>query len=158
MAASDQLASIMQKPILVVEDDERCHRLLNDVLAIEGYRVLGTRLGAEAVHLAREHHPDLIILDIRLPDISGFEVVRQLKADEMTRMIPIIAATAVAMREDERKILNGGCDFYVAKPFIPSQFVKTVARVLDRDGMVVERCDTAAPIDRPGCELGVQLD
>jgi CheY-like chemotaxis protein len=84
--------------------------------------------------------------------------VRQLKADEMTRMIPIIAATAVAMREDERKILDGGCDFYVAKPFVPSQFVKTVARVLDRDGMVLERGDTAASIDSPERELGVQLD
>src|ERR1700738_4996139 len=71
--------------------------------------------------------PDLIILDIRLPDISGVEAVRQLKADELTRTIPIIAVTAVAMREDERKILNAGCDLYVAKPFIPSEFVETVA-------------------------------
>ena len=108
---------------------------MNDVLEIQGYRVVGTGLGAAAVHLAREHHPDLIILDIRLPDISGFEAVRQLKADELTRTIPIIAVTAVAMREDERKILNAGCDLYVAKPFIPSEFVETVAKFLDQRHM-----------------------
>src|SRR5216684_3224275 len=122
MARSDQPACSNRKPILIVEDNKRCRQLLNDVLELQGYRVVGTGLGAAAVHLAREHHPDLIILDIRLPDISGLEAVRQLKADELTRTIPIIAVTAVAMREDERKILNGGCDLYVAKPFIPSEF------------------------------------
>lgn len=148
MAGLDQLACAVQKPILIVEDDERCRRLLNDVLELEGYRVIGTGLGAAAVQLAREHHPDLIILDIRLPDISGLEVARKLKSDEMTRMIPIIAVTAEAMREDERKILDGGCDFYVTKPFIPSQFVKTVARLLDRDRMVLERGNTSASLDK----------
>ena len=76
---------------------------MHDVLELQGYKVVGTGLGAAAVHLAREHHPDLIILDIRLPDISGLEAVRRLKADELTRMIPIIAVTAVAMREDDAK-------------------------------------------------------
>jgi two-component system cell cycle response regulator DivK len=143
VAISDQPARSRLKPILVVEDDERCLQLLNDVLELQGYRVVGTGLGAAAVHLAREHHPDLIILDIRLPDISGLEAVRQLKADELTQMIPIIAVTAVALREDERKMLNGGCDLYVAKPFIPSEFVETVARFLDQRAVVmVERGET----------------
>ena len=116
---------------------------MHDVLELQGYKVVGTGLGAAAVHLAREHHPDLIILDIRLPDISGLEAVRQLKADAMTRIIPIIAVTAVAMREDERKLLNGGCALYVAKPFIPSEFVETVARFLDQRAVVmIERGET----------------
>jgi two-component system cell cycle response regulator DivK len=143
MARSDQPACSNRKPILIVEDNKRCRQLLNDVLELQGYRVVGTGLGAAAVHLAREHHPDLIILDIRLPDISGLEAVRQLKADELTRTIPIIAVTAVAMREDERKILNGGCDLYVAKPFIPSEFVETVAKILDqRAVLMAERGET----------------
>jgi two-component system cell cycle response regulator DivK len=117
---------------------------LNDVLELQGYRVVGTGLGAAAVHLAREHHPELIILDIRLPDISGLEVVRRLKAEELTRMIPIIAVTAVAMREDERKILNGGCNLYIAKPFIPSELMQTVAKILNQRAVVMaERGETA---------------
>jgi two-component system cell cycle response regulator DivK len=133
VARLDQLCS-KRKPILVVDDDERCLQLLNDVLTLQGYWVIGTGLGAAAIHLAREHHPDVIILDIRLPDISGLEVMRQLKADEMTRVIPIIAVTAEAMRKDERRILIGGCDFYVDKPFMPSELVKIVERVLGPGG------------------------
>jgi two-component system cell cycle response regulator DivK len=147
VARLDQPARSRLNPILIVEDDERCLQLLNDVLELQGYRVVGTGLGAVAVHLAREHHPDLIILDIRLPDISGLEAVRRLKADQLTRMIPIIALTAVAMREDERKILNAGCDLYVAKPFIPSEFVETVAKILDQHAVVTaERGKTTGAI------------
>jgi two-component system cell cycle response regulator DivK len=120
---------------------------LNDVLELQGYRVVGTGLGAAAVQLAREHQPDLIILDMRLPDMSGLEAVRQLKANELTRMIPIIAVTAFAMREDERKILDGGCDLYIPKPFIPSEFLGTVARFLDQRAVMNVKCGEATGLN-----------
>ena len=102
--------------ILIVEDNELNLKLLKDVLDFHGYSTVVTGLGAAALDLARQHHPDLILLDIQLPDTSGEEAARRLKADEQTRAIPIIAVTAFAMPGDRTKILDSGCDDYISKP------------------------------------------
>jgi two-component system cell cycle response regulator DivK len=116
------------KLILVVEDNELNMRLLNDVLEMRGYSVLKTDQGAHALELARQHRPDLILMDIQLPDISGLEATRRLKADAETRAIPVIAVTAFAMSGDERKTLDSGCDAYVAKPIMLQEFLSLVER------------------------------
>jgi two-component system cell cycle response regulator DivK len=104
------------KLILIVEDNELNLKLLNDILEFHGYEIVATGLGGAALDLARQHQPDLILLDMQLPDISGLDVAQQFKGDEQTRMIPIIGVTAFAMPGDKRKVLESGCDFYVAKP------------------------------------------
>jgi two-component system cell cycle response regulator DivK len=118
------------KRILIVEDNELNMKLLNDVLEAYGYEVIQAREGRTALPLARQHQPDLILMDIQLPDISGLEAVRQLKEDEATRAIPIIAVTAFAMAGDERKTLESGCDAYVAKPIMLRPFLETVERFI----------------------------
>ena len=114
------------RTVLIVEDNELNLKLLNDILEYHGYTVFTTRLGEPALELARQHRPDLILMDIQLPDISGMEATRRLKADEQTRAIPIIAVTAFAMSGDEAKILASGCDAYVSKPFNVVEFLKLV--------------------------------
>jgi len=109
-----------------VEDNELNMKLWNDVLEAQGYSLLKTALGIEALGVAREHRPDLILLDIRLPDISGFDVAHRLKSDEVTRSIPIIALTAFAQTEHQREALASGCDGYISKPVNVLNFLKTV--------------------------------
>ena len=124
-----------QNKILVVEDNETDRRLLNAILSASGYVMLIAETGASVIKLAQQEErkePDLILLDIRLPDISGLEVARLLKADEQTWMIPIIAVTAFAMQGDERKVLDSGCDFYVAKPINVAEFLELVEKFTDR--------------------------
>jgi len=116
------------RTVLIVEDNELNLKLLNDILEYHGYTVFTTRLGEPALELARQHSPDLILMDIQLPDISGMEATRRLKADEQTRTIPIIAVTAFAMSGDDAKILASGCDAYVSKPFNVAEFLKLVER------------------------------
>ena len=116
------------RTVLIVEDNELNLKLLNDVLEYHGYTVFTTRLGEPALELARQHSPDLILMDIQLPDISGMEATRRLKADEQTRTIPIIAVTAFAMSGDEAKVLASGCDAYVSKPFNVVEFLRLVER------------------------------
>ena len=118
----------VQRTVLIVEDNELNLKLLNDILEYHGYTVFTTRLGEPALELARQHRPDLILMDIQLPDISGMEATRRLKADEQTRAIPIIAVTAFAMSGDEAKVLASGCDAYVSKPFNIVEFLKLVER------------------------------
>lgn len=114
------------KTILIVEDNELNMKLWNDVLEAQGYALLKAALGVEGVRIAREHRPDLILLDIRLPDISGFDVARTLKSDEATRPIPIIALTAFAQTEHQQQVLASGCDGYISKPVNVLNFLKTV--------------------------------
>ena len=97
----------MQKSILIVEDNELNMKLFNDLLEAHGYKTIQTRSGLEAVALARQHRPDLILMDIQLPEISGLEVTQKLKNDSDLRHIPVIAITAFAMKGDEEKILAG---------------------------------------------------
>ena len=118
------------KRILIVEDNELNMKLLNDVLEAYGYEVIQAREGRMALPLARQHRPDLILMDIQLPDISGLDAVRQLKEDEQMREIPIIAVTAFAMVGDERKTLESGCNAYVAKPIMLRPFLETVERFI----------------------------
>lgn len=115
------------KRILVVEDNELNLKLLNDVLEAHGYDVLTTGEGAVAIAWARQYRPDLILMDLQLPDMSGLEVTRQLKASPDTSSIPIVAVTAFAMAGDEKKALDHGCDAYVAKPIDLRSFLDLIA-------------------------------
>ena len=112
--------------ILIVEDNELNMKLLHDVLEAHGYATIATAEGAAALALARRHLPDLILMDLQLPDISGLDAVRALKEDAATRHIPVVAVTAFAMVGDERKALGGGCDAYVAKPIQLLNFLDVV--------------------------------
>jgi two-component system cell cycle response regulator DivK len=119
------------KTILIVEDNALNMRLFNDVLQASGYQTLQTGDGNEAVAFAVEHRPDLILMDMRLPGISGLEATQLIKARDELRHIPIIAVTASALKGDEEKILAGGCDGFIAKPISIPGFLTTIARFLD---------------------------
>jgi len=125
MPAGD-LPKSLPKRILIVEDNELNMKLLNDVLEAYGYDIVKTGCGAAVLDLARTHRPDLVLMDIQLPDVSGLEAVRQLKGAPETRDIPVIAVTAFAMSGDERKALDGGCDGYIAKPIMLREFLATI--------------------------------
>ncbi len=116
------------KRILVVEDNELNLKLLQDLLEFQGYTILVSSLGATAIEIARQQRPDLILLDIQLPDISGTEVAYQLKANEGTRSIPIVAVTAFAMAGDRERILESGCDDYIPKPVSVRDFLALIER------------------------------
>lgn len=118
------------KKVLIVEDNDLNMKLFNDLLVAHGYGTLQTRNGVEALALARQHHPDLILMDIQLPEVSGLQVTQWLKSDDDLRMIPVIAVTAFAMKGDEEKIRDGGCEAYIAKPISVASFIKTVERFL----------------------------
>ncbi|HEX9809530.1 MAG TPA: response regulator [Alphaproteobacteria bacterium] len=120
----------MPKTVLIVEDNELNMKLFHDLLEAHGFATIQTRNGMEAVGLAREHRPDLILLDIQLPEISGLEVTRELKKDEDLKSIPVIAVTAFAMKGDEEKIREGGCEAYIAKPISVTTFMQTIQKVL----------------------------
>jgi two-component system cell cycle response regulator DivK len=109
----------MAKKILVVEDDTDNRRIVAKVLSVEGYRVIEATDGVEALSQARREHPDLILMDLALPNIDGWEATRQLKGDPQTRSIPVVALTAVAMRGDEEQARAAGCDDYLPKPARP---------------------------------------
>ncbi len=115
-----------RKKILIVEDNELNMKLFNDLLDSQGYDVLQSREGLTALDLAREHMPDLILMDIQLPEVSGIEVTKWLKEDETLRHIPVIAVTAFAMKGDEEKIREGGCEAYISKPIAVVSFLETV--------------------------------
>ena len=115
-----------QPLILIVEDNELNMKLFNDLLEAHGYATLQTRDGMEALRLARLHNPDLILMDIQLPEVSGLEVTKWLKEDDALRAIPVIAVTAFAMKGDEEKIREGGCEAYIAKPISVAKFLQTV--------------------------------
>ena len=115
------------KRILVVEDNELNMKLLNDVLEAHGYEVMSTGRGAVAVEWARQFRPDLILMDLQLPDLSGLDATRQLKSADETRAIPVIAVTAFAMAGDEKRALANGCDAYIAKPIVLKDFLNLIA-------------------------------
>ena len=116
----------MTKTVLIVEDNELNMKLFNDLLEAHGYRTVQTRDGREAVPLAREHMPDLILMDIQLPEVSGLQVTQWLKEDASLRDLPVIAVTAFAMKGDEEKIRQGGCEAYLSKPISVAKFLETV--------------------------------
>ena len=121
----------MSKTILIVEDNDLNMKLFNDLLQAHGYNTLQTKDGREVIKVAQENRPDLILMDIQLPEISGLEITKVIKADEDLKGIPVIAVTAFAMKGDEEKIREGGCEGYIAKPISVPNFLETVAKFLD---------------------------
>ena len=120
----------MPKTVMIVEDNELNMKLFRDLLEAHGYRTIGTRNGIEALDLARKHRPDLILMDIQLPEVSGLEVTKWLKEDPELQAIPVVAVTAFAMRGDEERIREGGCQAYLSKPISVSKFIETIRRFL----------------------------
>ena len=120
----------MKKTVLIVEDNELNMKLFNDLLESRGYSVIQTRNGMEALDLARAHHPDLILMDIQLPEVSGLEVTKWLKEDDELAHIPVVAVTAFAMKGDEERIREGGCEAYISKPISVTSFLETVRRFI----------------------------
>jgi len=118
----------MTKIVLIVEDDELNMKLCSDLLQAHGYTTVLSVDGMDVMDLAREHRPDLIIMDIQLPHKSGLEHTKQLKADDELKNIPVIAVTAFAMKGDEDRILAGGCDDYIPKPISVPSFLDTIAK------------------------------
>ena len=121
----------MAKTVLIVEDNDLNMKLFHDLLEAHGYGTIQTKDGMEAMKLARERRPDLILMDIQLPEISGLEVTKWLKEDPELRRIPVVAVTAFAMKGDEEKIRQGGCEAYIAKPISVVKFLETVAKLLN---------------------------
>src|SRR3974390_951382 len=118
----------MGKTVLIVEDNELNMKLFHYLLEAPVYPTVATRNGMEALRLARQHRPDLILMDIQLPEVSGLEVTKWIKEDDDLKGIPIVAVTAFAMKGDEEKIREGGCEAYLAKPISVANFLQTVAR------------------------------
>lgn len=124
------LARRSTKLVLIVEDNELNMKLFHDLLDAHGYATLQTRHGMEALQLARKHRPDLIVMDIQLPEVSGLEVTKWLKDDDALRDIPIVAVTAFAMKGDEQRIRDGGCEAYISKPISVGGFIETIRRFI----------------------------
>ena len=120
----------MTKRILVVEDQEDNRRILRDLLTNAGYELIEAVTGTEGVAMAKTHHPDLILMDIQLPEIDGYEAVRRIKSDPALKLIPIIAVTSYALSGDEEKAYAAGCIAYVTKPFSPRMLVAKVREQL----------------------------
>ncbi|MBB4799396.1 two-component system cell cycle response regulator DivK [Brevundimonas bullata] len=120
----------MSKKVLIVEDNELNMKLFHDLLDSQGYETLQTREGLQALAIARQHRPDLILMDIQLPEISGLEVTKWLKDDEELNHIPVIAVTAFAMKGDEERIRQGGCEAYISKPISVVSFLETIRKHL----------------------------
>jgi two-component system cell cycle response regulator DivK len=116
----------MKKTVLIVEDNELNMKLFNDLLEAHGYDTVQTKSGVEAVSLARQHMPQLILMDIQLPEVSGLQVTQWLKDDPALAHIPVVAITAFAMKGDEEKIRQGGCEAYLSKPISVVKFLETV--------------------------------
>lgn len=126
----------MKKRILIVEDNDLNLKLFRDLLGAHGYETIETKEGLEALNLTRIERPDLILMDIQLPEISGLDVTQRIKADSDIRHIPIIAVTAFAMKDDEEKILAAGCEAYISKPISIVSFLKTVRHFLGEEELV----------------------
>lgn len=118
------------KTVLIVEDNELNMKLFHDLLDVNGYATVQTRNGLEVLELARVHRPDLILMDIQLPEVSGLDVTRWLKEDAQLARIPVVAVTAFAMKGDEERIRSGGCEAYISKPISVVTFLETVRRFI----------------------------
>jgi two-component system, cell cycle response regulator DivK len=118
------------KTVLIVEDNQLNLKLFHDLLEAHGYDTLEAKDGVEALALTRRHRPDLILMDIHLVGASGIEVTRQIKEDDDLKSIPIIAVTALAMKGDEARIREGGCEAYVAKPISVASFLQAVEQFI----------------------------
>ncbi|GJL86022.1 MAG: response regulator [Micavibrio sp.] len=120
----------MNKTVLIVEDNELNMKLFHDLLEAHGIDTVETNDGTKVLDIAREHKPDLILMDIQLPEVSGLDVTKWLKDDDELRDIPVIAVTAFAMKGDEQKIREGGCEDYISKPISVSRFMEIIEKYL----------------------------
>ncbi len=118
------------RTVLIVEDNELNMKLFSDLLTVHGYTVVEARDGRSALPMARKHAPDLILMDIQLPELSGLEVTEVLKADVDCAHIPVIAVTAYAMRGDEERIKQGGFEAYLSKPISLAGFIATIQKYI----------------------------
>ena len=118
------------KKVLIVEDNELNMKLFHDLLDAHGYQTIQTRNGLDALALARSERPALILMDIQLPEVSGLEVTKWLKDDDNLRDIPVVAVTAFAMKGDEQRIRDGGCEAYISKPISVVSFIETVRKFI----------------------------
>src|SRR5690606_37379209 len=123
-------------------------KLFRDLIEASGYETVRTRNGLEALELARTHRPDLILMDIQLPEVSGLEVTKWLKADDELHVIPVIAVTAFAMTGDEARIRKGGCEAYIAKPIAVPRLIETIKSYL---GDACPRASSSLTTFRPMC-------
>ncbi|MEE2930490.1 MAG: response regulator [Pseudomonadota bacterium] len=121
--------------VLIVEDNALNMRLFSDLLEASGYETMQCVDGAKAVGLALEANPDLIIMDIQLPEVSGLDITRWLKDDERTAQIPVLAVTAFAMRTDEMLVREAGCEGYLSKPIQVRSFLKTVDDLISKEAV-----------------------
>ena len=123
---------IMPKRVLIVEDNELNMKLFSDLLDAHGYETAQTREGLKAIEMARSFRPDLILMDIQLPEVSGLEVTKWIKDDAELKDIPIVAVTAFAMKGDEKRIREGGCEAYISKPITVASFLQTIRQFAGR--------------------------
>lgn len=121
----------MSKRILIIEDTEDNRQILRDLLSAAGYDLLEAVDGESGLAMASAHRPDLILMDIQLPQIDGYEATRRIKADPALRHIPIVAVTSYALSGDEEKTRAAGCEGYIAKPFSPRELLAKVRAFLD---------------------------
>ncbi|MDB2439225.1 response regulator [Hellea sp.] len=121
----------MPKKVLIVEDNELNMKLFADLLEAHGYETRQTREGLKAIGIARSFRPDLILMDIQLPEVSGLEVTKWIKDDTALADIPVVAVTAFAMKGDEKRIRDGGCEAYIAKPITVTSFLETVRKFVE---------------------------
>jgi len=120
----------VSKRILVVEDQEDLRGMLRDLLTGSDYSVIEATDGAAGIAMAKSERPDLILMDIQMPVIDGYEATRQIRADPTIDGIPIIAVSSFAMKGDEQKARSAGCDHYVTKPYSPMQLLKVIRGIL----------------------------
>lgn len=120
----------MTKKILYIDDHLPSLRLVNVMLKMAGYEMLGATSGQSGVDTAAKEHPDLILLDMNLPDIDGMETVKRLKTAPSCSRIPVVALTARVMDGDRERIIEGGCDDYIPKPVMKQELLNTLARYL----------------------------
>jgi len=120
----------MDKTVLIVEDNELNMKLFHDLLEAHGVKTIETMDGREVLDIARKERPDLILMDIQLPEVSGLDVTKWLKEDEELKDIPVVAVTAFAMKGDEQKIREGGCEDYISKPISVTRFLEVIDQYL----------------------------
>ncbi len=122
----------MAQTILVVEDNDRNRRLMRIVLKAKGYEVIEAAKGKEAMDYLSTHVPDLILMDIQLPGRDGLTLTKEIKSNEQTKDIPVVAVTAYAMKGDKERMLESGCDGYISKPIDTQKLPLTIAEILQK--------------------------
>ena len=144
----------MGQKILVVEDNELNLKLFCDLLRAHGFETEPVRDGREAIDRARAFAPDLVVMDIQMPHVSGLELIEQMKGDEELKAMPIMAVTAYAAKGDEERIRDAGAEGYVSKPISVARFVEAVRALLETAGVEVEDDEGEDPSQRPFRESG----